>query len=392
MLDAALVWGDRLAGYRLRPDHPLNPRRLELTVSLIRRLGLAGDPALPIVTPRAATEAELLRVHAPEYVAAVKRLSAPGADPAEAARWGLGDDDTPVVPGLHAMASALVGATLVAAEWVMEGRARRAFAPSGGLHHAHRSRASGFCVYNDLAVAIEWMRREHGARVLYIDVDAHHGDGVQSLFYDDPDVATVSFHESGIYLYPSTGFVDEMGEGDGYGYAVNVPLAPGTEDASWLAAFEALVPEIVDAFRPDVVVLQCGCDGHALDPLAHLRATTGLYEAFAERVCELADEYCEGRVVATGGGGYAVHSVVPRAWTLVWGALCGRRAPDRIPEDWLAAVREESGEAVPAVLRDAPDAFEPWHAREEVEADNARTVQEVRRRVLPLLTGWGLAF
>lgn len=392
MVDAVLVWDDALARYRFRPGHPLNPRRLELTVSLIRELGMVCDAARPIVTPRSATDAELLLVHSPEYVAAVKRLSAPGADPAEGRAWGLGDEDTPVVPEMHAHTAAVVGATLTAAEWVMEGRARRAFAPSGGLHHAHRERASGFCIYNDLAVAIEWMRREHGARVLYIDVDAHHGDGVQSIFYDDPDVATLSFHESGLYLFPATGYVDEMGGGDGYGYSINVPLDAETDDASLRDVFFDLAPAVADAFQPDVIVYQSGCDAHALDPLAHLRATTGLYEAFTELVRELADRHCGGRLVATGGGGYAVHTVVPRAWTLVWGALSGRPAPERVPEEWLEAVRRESGEAVPELLRDPPAAFPPSAREAEIHANNARTVQEVKRRVLPLLTGWGLAF
>ncbi len=392
MTDAALVWEDALAGYRFRPGHPLDPRRLALTVALIRRLELAGDASRPVIAPRPATEAELLLAHSSEYVAAVKRLSVAGVRAAEGAAWGLGDEDTPIVEGMHAMASAVAGATLTAAQVVMGGRVRRAFSPAGGLHHAHRSRASGFCVYNDLAVAIRWMRREHGVRVLYVDYDAHHGDGVQAIFYDDPEVLTLSFHESGLYLFPTTGFVDEMGAGDGYGYSVNVPLEPGTEDDSWRAAFFDLVPAVAEAFRPDVIVLQNGCDGHVLDPLAHLRATTGLFEDFVRLVGEVADRWCEGRVVATGGGGYAIHAVVPRAWTLVWGALCGDPAPDRIPDDWLEAVRRESGEAVPAVLRDPPGAFPSVPERAEIEATNARTVRDVQRRVLPLLTGWGLAF
>lgn len=388
----AFVWDDSLAGYRFRPGHPLDPRRLELTVDLIRRLGLVGDAERPIVAPRRATEADLLLVHSPEYVEAVQRLSRPGADPVEGTKWGLGTEDTPIVEGLHEMSLAMVGATLTAAELVMSGHARRAFAPSGGLHHAIPDRASGFSAYNDLAVAIRWIQRNHGARVMYIDYDAHHGDGVQQIFYDDPDVLTVSFHESGIYLFPATGFVDEMGAGDGYGYSVNVPLDANTEDDSWRAAFTTLIPMLADAFQPDVIVLQNGCDGHILDPLAHLRATTGLFEEFVHVVCDVADRHCDGRIVATGGGGYAIYTVVPRAWTLVWGALCGEPAPDTIPEDWLAAVRHESGTDVPSTLRDPPGAFPAWEARERIESNNARTVQEVRRDVLPHLTGWGLAF
>lgn len=400
MSSVALIWDDALAGYRFRPGHPMNPRRLELTVELIRQLGLVGGPGRVELRPESVGEAELLLVHDAAYVDVVRRLSAPGAgsDPAalaEAARHGLGTEDTPVVEGMHEMTLRLVGATLTGARAVMSGRARRAFVPSGGLHHAVRAGASGFCVYNDLAVAIRWMQREYGARVLYIDIDAHHGDGVQAIFYDDPEVATVSFHQDGRSLFPGTGFVDELGMGDGYGYSINVPLDAHTGDESWWAAFDELVPEIASAFRPDVIVLQNGCDGHVLDPLAHLRSTTGLFERFVELVAELADEladeYCEGRILATGGGGYAVHTVVPRAWALVWGALCGEPAPDKIPEAWLDAVRRESGEDVPATLRDPPDAFPSTPRSAAASHHNARTVQEVRRRALPLLSGWGMA-
>lgn len=395
MPEAALVWGDRLAQYRFHPDHPLNPRRLELTVGLIQRLGLAGGEVAgrwPIVQPRAAEEAELLLVHTPEYIEAVERLSRPAADPLEGLRFGLGTEDNPIVEGMHEAARWIVGATLVAAELVMTGEVKRAFNPAGGLHHAHPARASGFCIYNDLAVAIRWIQREFGARVLYIDYDAHHGDGVQEVFFEDPDVLTVSFHESGTYLFPGTGFIDELGAGDGYGYSVNVPLDPHTEDDSWRAAFVGLVPELAEAFQPDVIVLQNGCDGHILDPLTDLRATTGLFEEFVRLVSDIADRYCEGRIIATGGGGYAIHTVVPRAWTLVWSALAGADAPNEIPEDWLAAVREESGEAVPDTLRDPPGTFLASPRRAEVEATNHHTVQTLRRRVLPLLVGWGLDF
>ncbi len=370
----------------------MNPRRLHWTVQLIGALGLAGDAATPLIVPRPATEEELLLAHDRAYVDAVRALSEPGADPMDGLPWGLGTEDTPVVEGMHAAASRVVGATLVAAEEVITGRARRAFNPAGGLHHARRAEGAGFCVYNDLAVAIRWLERQHGARVMYIDVDAHHGDGVQQIFYDDPEVLTLSLHESGTYLFPGTGFVDELGEGDGYGYSVNVPLDVHTEDGSFMEAFEALVPRLAGAFHPDIIVLQTGCDGHVLDPLTHLRLTTGVYERIARLVGEVADAECEGRLVATGGGGYAAYTVVPRAWTLVWGAVAGLEVPDRAPDEWLRAVRLEAGEEVPWALRDPPDAFAPSPRRAEVAAANRRTVEAVRRRVLPLLTGWGLAF
>ena len=228
----ALVWDPAVTAYRFRPDHPFNPRRLELSVSMMEALGLLEADHVAVVPPRPATDEELMRVHSPEYVAAVKRFSEPGARPSEGWPWGLGTDDTPLFPGMHEVTSLVVGATLRAAELVMGGEYTRAFNIAGGLHHAHRDRGSGFCVYSDLAAAIAWIRREHGARVLYIDYDAHHGDGVQGIFYDDPEVLTLSIHESGRYLFPGTGFVDELGDGEGFGYSLNVPLEPFTEDDS----------------------------------------------------------------------------------------------------------------------------------------------------------------
>jgi acetoin utilization protein AcuC len=215
---------------------------------------------------------------------------------------------------------------------------------------------------------------------------------VQWIFYEDPGVLTVSLHESGAYLFPGTGFVDEIGEGDGYGFSVNVPLDAHTEDESFLECFDALVPELARAFRPDVLVLQCGCDAHVLDPLTHLRCTTNLYDAVVRRAGEIADEHCGGRIVATGGGGYAVHSVVPRAWALVWAALRGVEAPDDLPVDWCKSARLESGNDVPCTLRDPPDAFAASPRRDTIRQTNEKTVAAVRRRVLPLITGWGLAF
>lgn len=390
-MTCALVWTDELAAYRFRPGHPLDPRRLELTVSLIRAMGLAGGADRPIIAPRDATDAELLTVHSAEYIDAVRLVSRDPTAPVDR-RFGLGTEDVPVVAGMHEMARAVAGSTLTAAELVASGQATRALAIAGGLHHAHASAASGFCVYNDLAVAIRWLEQARGLRVLYIDYDAHHGDGVQSIFYRDPEVMTVSIHESGLYLFPASGFIDEIGEGDGHGFAANIPLEAQTEDASFLAAFDAVVPELADAFRPDIVVLQTGCDAHALDPLTHLRCTTSLFEQLVQRVVRLADRHCGGRIVATGGGGYAIHRVVPRAWALSWAALCGDEAPDRIPDAWRNDVAAESGLPIPATLRDPVGFVTPSPRRDEVERTNDLTVRSLKRRLLPLVTGWGLGF
>jgi acetoin utilization protein AcuC len=368
----ALVWSDELARYRFRPGHPLDPRRLELTMDLIRAMELVSDDR-PVVEPGPATDEDLLTVHDPDYVDAVKAVS---DDPSRAIdrRFGLGTEDVPIVPRMHEMSRAVVGSTLTAARLVASGSATRSFSIAGGLHHAHAGSASGFCVYNDLAVAIDWLRREHGMRVLYIDIDAHHGDGVQSIFYRDPDVLTISLHESGLYLFPASGFVDELGEGDGHGFS------------------DAVVPDLADAFRPDVIVLQAGCDAHAFDPLTHLRCSTNLYERLTRRTLELAEGLCGGRIVATGGGGYAIQDVVPRAWTLTWAALCGVEAPDPIPAEWLALIRGDPMSRAPDTLRDPPDLIPTSPRREEIDRANDLTVRALKRRLMPLVTGWGLGF
>lgn len=392
-MNAALIWDPSFVTYRFRADHPFNPKRLELSVSLIEEMGLLDAPSLRVVKPRMATDEELMRVHDGEYIAAVKRLGAEGAARDEEGwRWGLGTDDNPIFPGMHEATATVTGGTLQAAELVMSGEVRRAFNVAGGLHHAHRARASGFCIYDDLAVAIAWIRERHGARVLYFDYDAHHGDGVQGIFYSDPDVLTLSIHESGRYLFPGTGFVDELGEGDGYGYSLNLPMEPHTEDDSWIGLTADLLPDVFAAFRPDVVVLQNGCDAHLLDPLTHLRCSTRMYEETVRLCCELADQYCEGRIVATGGGGYAVWRVVPRAWTLVWATLTGQRAPDTIPRTWLQRWQGESPVLLPERLRDDPTRHVPAPQCDEVSATNRRMLESLRRTAMPILRGWSLGF
>ena len=364
MAKTAFIWDNELTTYRFSERHPLNPRRLELTHREIVKRRLLDDADVVVLPPRNATDVELESVHAREYVNAVKR-----GEPS--LRYGLGTDDVPAVAGMHDAAARIVGATLVAAEQVMSGAARRAFNMAGGLHHAHRVQASGFCIYNDLAIAIRHIQQHYGARVMYIDYDAHHGDGVQWIFYSQPEVLTVSYHESGAFIFPGTGFIDEIGEGDGAGYSVNVPLDPHTEDDSYIQVFNEFVPRLAEVFEPDVIVLQNGCDQHWLDPLTHLRCTTRTIETVVRTVCALADKYCDGRIIATGGGGYAIEEVVPRAWTLVWSVLRGVE-PDPL-------------------LHDPPDMVPPLPDSHHAEM-NDKTMRAVRSRVLPLLTGWGLAF
>ncbi len=352
-MPTALIWDDDHIRYDFGPDHPLKPVRVELTVQLIRACGLT-DGARVLTLPRAPfDEDDLQRLHTPDYVETVQRLS---ANPriAGAPHYGLGLGDNPVFAGMHEASMEVCGASVAAAEAVWTGRAAHAFNPAGGLHHAMPSRASGFCIYDDPAAAIEWLLRKGAARVAYVDIDTHHGDGVQEFFYDDPRVLTVSLHESGRYLFPGTGFPDEVGAGDARGTALNLALPPATTGEMYLEAFEAVVPPALDAFAADVLVTQLGCDTHVTDPLAHLALTTDDYVTLGRRLHELAHRHARGRWVALGGGGYQIANVVPRAWTIYFAELTGHHLPHEVPWEWLQLAEERVGHRPPDVFLEGP--------------------------------------
>jgi acetoin utilization protein AcuC len=321
----ALVYGDALMKHQLSDEHPLQPIRVKLAVELIRSTGLIEHCHL--LPPRPATDQELELVHSPEYVALVRSLSDPAKrrhvslQQVDAA--GFASADNPISDSLHDGTAVVAGASLVAAEAIEGGAALHAFSPSGGLHHAHRDRASGFCTYNDAAIACQWFK-SRGHRVAYVDVDVHHGDGVEDVFQSDPDVLTISLHESGHWLFPGTGFPQDVGVGKGAGAAANLPFMPYTWDEPWLMAFEKVVPALLRRFKPTVLVTQDGCDSHHLDPLAHLANTTRIWPRVGQVFHELAHELCEGRWLALGGGGYAIYEVVPRAWTLLFAEMVER--------------------------------------------------------------------
>lgn len=405
MKTAAFVWRDDLTTYKLSTTHPLNPIRLEATLDLLKMTGaLRSDD---VVTCEPASDDTIALVHSRDYIDAVATLS---ESPSEAltgeqqlhgATYGFGSADNPIFKGMHAASSLVCGASVRAAELVMSGEAKRAFNVAGGLHHALKDRAAGFCIYNDPAVAIGHLRQKYDARVAYIDIDAHHGDGVQWLFYDDPNVLTVSIHESGHFLFPGTGHVNERGEGPAAGTSVNIPLAPETNTASWLASFEAVVPAVLRRFKPDVIITQHGCDAHTWDPLTHLAVTTTALEQAAMSIRNLADELCEGRWIATGGGGYALFAVVPRAWTLLWNVMAERDVPGEVPEQWLnhwephaalAGVGRIRSDAdvkkglLPRTMRDDDDDFPTGAAGQEATASNERMLSQLKEYV-PALRG-----
>lgn len=374
---SAFVFSPRYLEYDLGPGHPMRPQRLEALQDLLESLDLLEGETVIRREPKAATDGELRLAHSEGYIAAVKALSAGDAsiDPAPI---GLGPGDTPAFPGMHDTAAAIVGGTVSAVRLVLAGEAAHAFNPGGGLHHAMRERASGFCVYNDLVVAIADAVVQHGIRVMYLDFDVHHGDGVQAAFYDDPRVLTVSFHETGRYLFPGTGAVPEVGSGAGVGYSVNVPLAAFTEDDSWLEAVHSVVPPLVERFQPDLIVSQHGCDGHVWDGQSHLLLTMRAFRESARLVHRLAHQHCGGRWVATGGGGYDPVRVVPRAWAAVWGEMTRARVPARIPAGWRRRWRDQGEEPFPERMADPPAIVREIPRKPQIEEENRATVARVR--------------
>lgn len=370
-MEVSFIYSPALAAYDLGPAHPLRPERVLRTVSLLEAYGLLDGP-LQRREPRVASREELLRVHDDAYLNTVQRASETGdLWPPER---GIGPGDTPAFPGMHEASALVAGATLVAMSDVASGRATRSFSTAGGLHHAHRDRAAGFCVYNDPAVAIaDAIARDSSLRVAYLDVDAHHGDGVQEAFYEEPRVLTISLHEDGRYLYPGTGSFRERGEGAGAGYAINVPLPPYATPACYLLAFKQVVEPAVRAFAPDIVFAQCGADAHWSDPLTSLGMTIPGFEQLYANIVSLAENTCEGRLVATGGGGYAWEHVVPRAWALLAAALTGVMLDDALPAPW-----REIAPSAPASLReDCPPTLGEQVER-ELLADTRFVIEKLR--------------
>ena len=379
-----VVFDESLTDYDFGSAHPMNPVRVDLTMALARSLGVVDGGGLTAVPAPAGTDDDLLLVHDPELIEAVRRSSGdnPWPDPAH----GLGTDDNPIFPHMHQAARHVVGASLEAARRVWEGEAVHAANIAGGLHHAMPAQASGFCVYNDVAVAIRWLLDQGAERVAYVDVDVHHGDGVQEIFYDDPRVLTISLHETGQMLFPGTGFPGDTGGPNAVGTSVNVALPPGTSDAGWLRAFHAVVPPLVRAFDPDVLVTQQGCDSHRDDPLAHLMLTVDGHRASYQALHDLAHEVSGGRWVAMGGGGYAVVDVVPRSWTHLLAAVSGVAIDpaDETPAEWRRYVEETLGRPAPLRMTDGRDpAYRDWADGYDPGTWLDRAIHETRSAAFP---------
>lgn len=357
-----VVWSKDYLGYRWSDDHPMNPTRLDLTMALATDIGLLAG--VELVEPAAAPDSELLRFHTSAYIEAVKQAPSQGPalrDPDDVVH-GLGSDDNPVFPQMHEASAMLAGGSLAAAREIASGRARRAVSIGGGMHHAMADWASGFCVYNDAAIAISWLLDNGFDRIAYIDVDAHHGDGVQAAFLGDPRVLTISLHQHPATLWPNTGWSTEVGTERGEGTSINVPLLPGTADRLWLRAFHAIVPGAIGAFAPQIIVSQCGVDSHREDPLADLALTVDGQNAAFLAMRDLADKHSEGRWLAVGGGGYGLVRVVPRSWTHLIAAALGRDIDpmSALPDTWRERVRSMAPSVdLPQTMGDGGDVDYP---------------------------------
>jgi acetoin utilization protein AcuC len=379
--DVVVIWDEALLAYDLG-DHPLDPVRVELTMALAREYGLLDRPGVTTVAPAPAEFDDLMKVHDRGYLEAVRRAP---HDPFVRG-WGLDSGDNPIFPNMYDASALVCGASIAAAEEVWSGRATRSVNVAGGLHHAMPSRAHGFCVFNDLAVAIARLLDLGAKRIAYLDVDVHHGDGVQAIFWDDPRVLTVSVHETPLALFPGvSGFPSETGGSGAIGSAANVALPPGTGDAGWLRAFHAVVPSVIKAFQPEILITQCGCDSHALDPLADLLLSVDGQREIYLALERLAEEAAGGRWMATGGGGYGLVEVVPRAWTHLLGVMTGRPLDPgtAIPESWRSLAKARLPEHNPPVrMTDgAEPRFVPWQPDIDDPVDKA--VLATRRAVFP---------
>ena len=391
-----VAWDERLTDYHFGPGHPLAPVRVELTMRLAHEFGLWDQPGVTVAAPAPATDADLKLVHEARYVTAVEAVSrwaddlgARGLDPAQfhyARGFGLGTGDNPVFPGMQQASALVAGATLAAARAVWSGAAEHGASIAGGMHHAMAARASGFGVYNDVAIAIAWLRRQGAGRIAYVDIDAHHGDGVQAAFYDDPRVLTISLHEHPAAMFPFTGLPAETGGPGAEGSAVNVALPAGTGDASWLRAFHAIVPPLLRQFRPQVLVSQHGADTHRLDPLADLELSIDAQRAAHAAIHALAHDLAGGRWLVTGGGGYELVHVVPRTWTHLLAEAAGRPIDPgaQTPAPWRDYVERRTGLTAPERMTDgAPAVFEPFESGHDPNEAIDRAVMATSKAVFP---------
>ncbi|WP_226036548.1 acetoin utilization protein AcuC [Aquibacillus saliphilus] len=373
--NATFIYSEEFEKYRFNDDHPFNQTRVAMTKDILESENKLDKEQ--ILLPRKATDEELSLFHDPSYIDAVKRASVGNLTEDEGFEFGLATEDTPIFANMHDAASLLVGGTLTAVDAVLQGKSEHALNLGGGLHHGFKRKASGFCIYNDGAIAIKYIRQKYNLRVLYVDTDAHHGDGVQWAFYDDSEVCTLSIHETGRYLFPGTGNINERGLKAGYGYSFNLPIDAFTEDESFMEVYESAFREVVEYFKPDVIVTQNGADSHSFDPLTHLSSTMKTYEYIPLLAHELAHEYCNGKWIALGGGGYDIWRVVPRAWAQIWNVMTSNKIfTGDLPTDWITKWEGKSPVSLPSTWHDPEGIYKIIPRKAEITEKNRKMLDK----------------
>jgi acetoin utilization protein AcuC len=365
-----IIYHPDYSNYNLGQGHPFDPVRIEMVIDLLKELGLLKD----VILPDSVSPEELYSVHSPDYIKIVESASVGNIEP-DAEKYGLGTLDNPVSPGMAEAARCQAGGTLLGAKLMIQQKTKKVLQMGGGFHHAHSSLASGFCIYNDLALSIKEMT-DAGWHVAYLDLDVHHGDGVQEIFYSDEKVMTISFHESGEYLFPGTGWLYELGQGMGRGLKLNIPLEPFTEGSSYFAVMNKILEPALSWFKPDALVVQAGADAHYKDPLADLLLTTHDFEKIYKGIRDLIDTKCHGRALFTLGGGYSI-SAAFRIWTILYLILFNYNIPEKLPQDWRLKWVRKTGKEIPENIHDILPAFEPIPRKKEIEKHNLETAERL---------------
>jgi acetoin utilization protein AcuC len=371
-----IIYHPDYAKYNLGEGHPFNPIRIAILLDLLKELGLLGE----ITQPETIPVEKVYEIHEKKYVDAVEALSH-GDHSIDAEVFGLGNIDNPVVPGMAEAARCQAGGTLLGAQMLIQNKAEKVLQMGGGFHHAHSAMASGFCIYNDLALAIKNMT-DAGWHVAYLDIDVHHGDGVQEIFYSNDKVMTISFHESGEYLFPGTGWLYELGQGMGRSLKLNIPLEPFTEGKSYFEVMNKILEPALGWFKPDALIVQAGADAHFTDPLADLLLTTYDYERIFRKIIEYADTKCGGRALFTFGGGYSLTAAF-RIWTILYSILTNNDIPESIPEAWRKKWQKKLDKEIPKTIHDILPAFEKIPRKIEIEKHNMETARRLLDAVAP---------
>lgn len=371
-----IIYHPAYSKYNLGEGHPFDPLRIQLALDLLSELNLLKET----IKPEAVPAERFYEIHSRNYVDDVERLSA-GDNNVDAEVYGLGTLDNPIVPGMAEAARLQAGGTLLGAKLLLQGKTDKVLQMGGGFHHAHTSLASGFCIYNDIALAVKELTKK-GWHVVYLDLDVHHGDGVQEIFYSDENVMTISFHESGEYLFPGSGWAYELGKGMGRSLKLNIPLEPFTEGESYIEVMNKVLKPALGWFKPDALIVQAGADAHYTDPLADLMLTTHDYRKIYKRVIELADEKCKGKVLFTLGGGYSITAAF-RIWTILYLTLFNKEFSGELPEAWRKKWSERIGKEIPETLDDLLPAYDPIPRKTEIEKHNKETARRLLDAVVP---------